>query len=101
MRRGRKDAADDIKRLIERGIKVIVKIQYRDASGSYTGRSYAYTTTLPLAVGDIVSAPTYKGDSPAKVCETHIVPDALDPALAGRLKSITSYYEEGAEDDVV
>lgn len=79
---------------------MIVKVQYRsEYTGKYVGRAYAYKTELDVSVGDIVTAPTYKGDSPARVCETHIVASALQPELLAVLKEITKFYEGGQNND--
>ena len=39
-----------------------VKVQYYKSGGFYAGGKYAYTTRLPLEIGDKVIAPTAKED---------------------------------------
>ena len=78
---------------------MIVKVKYKGHGGEFTSTPYAYSTELPLEVGDIVIAPTYKGDSVAMVVETHIMPEALPANVLRVLREITEYATEESDND--
>lgn len=76
-------------------IKAIVGVQYKDKkTGKYGGRTYNYFCELPVAVGDIVSAPTAKGESVALISEINVPEDSIDEKIFPLLKTITSFAKE-------
>ena len=71
-----------------------VLVYYKnDHTGEYGGRAYAYKTELPLREGDIVIAPTWKGDAPARVMATDIHEGSISPDILPHVKEIVSYGE--------
>ena len=75
-----------------------VTVQYfKPESDAYIGRAYTYRTELPLQEGDLVIAPTYKGESKARVFEAEVPASRVDPAWADKVREITQYQEDGAE----
>ena len=74
----------------------IVNVQFEDRRhpGYYSGGSYSYIADNPLAVGDIVKAPTRYGDSIAKVCRVN-VPVTEIGCKVGELKHITEPATSG------
>lgn len=75
---------------------MFVKVCYwNEAYDGYSGRDYAYTTSLPLKVGDKVIAPT------AKNAEQRAMVTAVDlPKPPFACKEITRYYvPEPVEDE--
>lgn len=86
---------------------MIVNVELRKTGDNeYGGREYSYVTELPLSVGDIVIAPTFKGPSYARVSRVNLDPESIDPAWRDRLREICDYApqpdekaEEGAGTD--
>lgn len=75
-----------------------VLVQYENKyTGGYDGKSYAYKTELPLNEGDIVLAPTWKGDAPAKVAAVNIPASSIAESVLPKIKDIVSYAEEDAD----
>ena len=75
-----------------------VTVQYqKPETSTYVGRAYTYRTSLPLREGDLVIAPTYKGDSPARVFEADVPESRVDPAWADKIREITRYQEDEVE----
>lgn len=68
----------------------IVGVKYEDeyAFKTFNGRIYSYYTSLPLAVGDIVEAPTKNGISIARVARIDI-PEEEVSSFKDILKTIT------------
>lgn len=77
---------------------MIVKVRYKSHGGEFTSAEYAYNTYLPLVCGDMVLAPTYRGDSAAMVTETNVVPETLPVSVLSVLKEITNYAPEETDD---
>ena len=78
---------------------MIVRVKYKIHDGEYSLSQYAYITSLPLKDGDLVIAPTYKGESIAMVSETNVVAETLPPTVLKVIKEITSYAPTEGEDD--
>ena len=82
---------------------MIVNVELRKTGDNeYGGREYSYVTELPLSVGDIVIAPTFKGLSYARVSRVNVDPENIDPAWRDRLREICDYapqHEEKAEEE--
>lgn len=82
---------------------MIVNVELRKSGDNeYGGREYSYVTELPLSVGDIVIAPTFKGLSYARVSRVNLDPESIDPAWRERLREICDYApqpDEKAEED--
>lgn len=75
-----------------------VLVMYRnDYTGNYGGRQYVYKTWMPLVPGDIVVAPTWKGDAPAKVFAIEIPEESISPDILPGVREITEYYLEDDE----
>ena len=69
-----------------------VNIQYwKPEISAYGGKSYLYRTELPLKTGDLVIAPTYKGDQRAIVTRTNVPDREVDPAWSSRIRAVTEY----------
>lgn len=66
---------------------------------SFSGREYAYSTDLSLSVGDLVLAPTVKGETPAQVVRVNVPPESIPAAAVERIRDITEYYFEGVDTD--
>ena len=75
--------------------KNIVTVQYQDKDNpdEYRGREYAYLTDIDLAAGDIVIAPTWRGDSVARVSAANVPESKVDERIMPLLKTITAKYE--------
>ena len=50
----------------------IVAVQFQDKRNpeEFAGREYTYYSNVPLAVGDVIVAPTSKGKGVVRVCRT-------------------------------
>lgn len=75
-----------------------VSVKYRNDAGEYVGKGYTYKTSLFVKPGDLVIAPTFKGESPAMVDEVNIPDGKIDIRFIGKLREITKFYKEGAPD---
>lgn len=82
---------------------MIVNVELRKSGDNeYGGKEYSYVTDLPLSVGEIVIAPTFKGLSYARVSRVNVDPESIDPAWRDRLREICDYapqLDEKAEED--
>lgn len=68
---------------------MIIKIAYRRDSGEYSIGKYSYYCDIPdIAVGDVVIAPTSKGDRAAKVVEIDVPESKVDERYLGKLETI-------------
>ena len=51
----------------------LVQVQFKSRySNSFEGTAYTYIADVPVAVGDIVTVPTSKGEGEAKVCRVDV-----------------------------
>lgn len=74
--------------------KTIVGVNYKNKySGEYDGRVYSYYCELDAKVGDIVIAPTAKGDSVARISEVNVPESRISDVVKPLLKTITAYAE--------
>lgn len=69
--------------------KEIVEIQYCGEDGAPHGKRYSYYTDIPLAAGDRVIVPTYKGDGEGVVCTVNVPESRVDERVLPMLKTIT------------
>ena len=69
----------------------LVQVQFKSRySNSFEGTAYTYVADVPVAVGDIVTVPTSKGDGEAKVCRVNIPETELPKWLTpDKLRHIT------------
>lgn len=71
----------------------LVQVQFRShysKEKEYGGAAYTYIADVPLAVGDIVTVPTQKGEGEAKVCRVNVPESELPKWLKlENLKHIT------------
>ena len=75
----------------------IVSVQYESSEkpGEYRGREYSYFSVIPdLAVGDIVIAPTAKGESMAKVSAIDVPESKVDERILPFLKTIEKRVDD-------
>ena len=64
-------------------------------TGEYFGRSYSYFCDIPdVQTGDIVIAPTYKGDTEAQIVEVDVPESKVDERVLPLLKTITRRKED-------
>ena len=75
---------------------MIVNLKYRDSlTGEYFGRSYSYFCDIPdVQTGDIVIAPTFKGDTEAQIVEVDVPESKVDERVLPLLKTITRRKED-------
>lgn len=73
--------------------KEIVEIQYCGQDGQPKGKAYSYFADIPLAVGDRVVVPTYKGDGEGVVCAVNVPESKVDERILPLLKTITRKVE--------
>lgn len=67
-----------------------VNVKYQNSDGvTFQNRTYTYKTKLALRVGDLVYAPTYKGDVAAKVVEINVPETKIDERVLPQLREIT------------
>jgi hypothetical protein len=73
----------------------IIGVNFKNKeTGEYGGRTYNYFCTLPVVVGDIVSAPTQKGDAVVRVSEVNVPESKIEDRVLAILKTINSFAEE-------
>lgn len=77
--------------------RTIISVCYKNKdSGEFGGRAYSYYSDIPAKVGDIVIAPTAKGESVAMVSEIDVPESRIDERVLSLLKTITAYAEKEA-----
>lgn len=73
-------------------VRSIVGVKYKNKrTGEFDSATYSYFCELPVSVGEIVSAPTSKGDSIACVVQTDVPEGTIDPKILEVMKTITAY----------
>ncbi|WP_409969574.1 hypothetical protein RFF05_06590 [Bengtsoniella intestinalis] len=75
------------------GNQIIAVVYENKETGKFEGKPYNYYCNIPVAVGDVVIAPTYKGDSKALVVEIYVNPSTLPAYVLNVLKTISSFVE--------
>lgn len=70
-----------------------VEVQYKRKGGEYSGQVYTYACAIPVNVGEIVLAPTARGDTPAKVVSVSIPYEEINPKYRDSLRTITRKEE--------
>lgn len=71
-----------------------IEVNFKRKDGQYGGNVYTYNCAFPVKVGDLVLAPTFKGDTPAKVVGIGIAYDEINPKYRDELRTITERYVE-------
>ncbi len=75
--------------------KTIISVAYKDKrTGQFGGRKYSYFCSLLVCVGDLVIAPTYKGNSVARVVETDVDANSIPKSIMDKLKTIEEFAPE-------
>ncbi len=75
--------------------KTIVSVNYKNKqTGDFDGRAYSYYCELDAKVGDIVVAPTAKGDSVARISEVNVPKSRIDERIIPIMKTITAFAED-------
>lgn len=78
-------------------VKVLYYKPELDLAGTgngYGGREYTYRSDLPLKPGDLVIAPTYKGEQKAMVVASNVPESMIDPAWADKLRNIERFWTQ-------
>lgn len=71
-----------------------IEVNFKRKDGQYGGNVYTYNCAIPVKTGDLVLAPTFKGDTPAKVVGIGIAYDEINPKYRDDLRTITERYVE-------
>ena len=60
-----------------------VSVKFKDKwSGEFRGREYSYVCNIPgIAVGDVVIAPTARGDSEVQISAINVPGSSISPAI--------------------
>lgn len=74
-----------------------VRVHFRRKGGEYGGAVYTYNCVIKPKVGDLVKAPTARGDTPAKIIEIGVPYEEIDSMYRDNLRTITERYEEPQE----
>lgn len=78
--------------------KTIVGVNYKNKhTGEFDGRTYSYFCDIEVKVGDLVKAPTTKGDSTARVSEVDVPESRIDMRILPIMKTITAFAESQEE----
>ena len=73
---------------------MIISVQFKHRGGEFGGRAFSYRCDISdVQVGDIVKAPTSRGESEAKVLAVNVPAGAVDANLLPVLKTVTEYAE--------
>lgn len=75
-----------------------VQFQSKLDPREFCGREYNYFSAIEVRVGDIVVAPTAKGDGIAKVTSVDVPESKIDERVMPLLKTIENLYEGGEEE---
>lgn len=80
----------------------IVQVQFKNRyTDIFGGTNYSYIAEVPVSVGDIVTVPTARGESEAKVVRTDVPVDELPAFLKPEnLKRITTPAVSGVLFDI-
>ncbi len=75
----------------------LVQVQFLNTrSGEYGGANYTYIADVPLAVGDVVTVPTSKGEGEARVSRVNVPTEELPKWLTpDKLQRITKAATAG------
>lgn len=80
-------------------MKPIVGVNFKNSyTDEYYGRTYNYFCDIPVVLGDIVIAPTAKGESEAMVVAVEVHPASIDPHILEVLKTITTLAPEAPKE---
>ena len=75
---------------------VLIQFERQRRPGTYNGKEYSYIADVPLAVGDVVKAPTSSGESSARVSRIN-VPISEIGCKVGELRHITEAPTVGGD----
>lgn len=70
-----------------------VEVAFKRKNGTFSGAAYTYNCTIPVKTGDMVLAPTTRGETPAKVVGIGVPFDEINPAYRDNLSTITKRME--------
>ena len=75
---------------------MIINVQFKDKKyGIFTGSKYSYRCDIPgVQVGDILIAPTVRGDSEVRVCAIQVPESSIRTNILPLLKTITKRKED-------
>lgn len=74
---------------------MIVNVNYKSKDGRFGGRAYSYFCDIPDArEGDVVMAPTARGESEAVIVETHVAESRVAEHVLPLLKTIIRRKED-------
>ena len=76
-----------------------VEVNYKRKNGEYGGAVYTYNCSIPVKTGDLVLAPTFKGDTPAKVVGIGIPYEEINEKYRDNLRTITERYVPDEPDE--
>lgn len=71
-----------------------IDVCFKRKNGEYGGIPYTYECNFPVKTGDLVLAPTRRGDTPARVVSVGTKYDEIDPAWRDTIRSVTNRYTE-------
>ena len=78
----------------------IIKVQYLDGAGEYSGREYSYFSEIDFEVGEEIIVPARHSTSLARVSQINVPEDEV-AAFADRMKTVTERKTlEAAVDNV-
>lgn len=66
-----------------------IEVCFKRKNGEYGGKTFTYNCAIPVKSGDIVMAPTFKGDTPAMVMGIGIPYEEINPEWRDNLRTIT------------
>lgn len=74
---------------------MIINVQFKDKKNEiFTGQKYSYRCEIPgCKVGDILIAPTAKGDREVRVCAIRVPESSIRANILPLLKTITNRKE--------
>ena len=68
-----------------------IEVCFKRKDGKYGGNAYTYNCAFPVKTGDLVLAPTFKGDTPAMVVGIGIAYDEINPKYRDNIRSVKEY----------
>ena len=74
---------------------VAVQFQSKSDPEGFAGREYTYYSKVPLTVGDVILAPTKKGDTIVRVCRTDMADSDIDESVKPYMRTIEELIRPG------
>ncbi len=68
---------------------IAVQFQSKKTPGEFSGREYNYFSNVELSVGDIIIAPTAKGQSAVRVCRVNVADSEISDHVRPYMQTIT------------